>query len=217
MVDDGTSYGRLLTGTFVAEAQRRTATVVSQDQVRASDTDFSGLIAKIAPLRPDAVYFGGTYPTAGPLSAQLATAGLDIPLMSGDGIIDPQYVALGGRANDLATNVGAPAQALPGAAPFLEAYTAAHYRDPDGAYGVTTYDAANVVITAVAAGVRDGAWSADSRSAVVQNVQATNLQGATGPIAFDRYGDTTNRLITVYTVSGSTFAPVEGSTRPYVD
>ena len=64
------------------------------------------------PLSPDAVYYGGEYPVAGPLSKQLAEAGLNIPLMSGDGIIDRQYIALGGRAGDLATNVGAPADQL---------------------------------------------------------------------------------------------------------
>src|SRR6185503_1267395 len=66
------------------------------------NTDFSGVIAKVRPSNPDAVYYGGEYPAAGPLSAQLASAGLNVPLMGGDGIKDPQFVALGGRAGDLA-------------------------------------------------------------------------------------------------------------------
>jgi branched-chain amino acid transport system substrate-binding protein len=38
------------------------------------------------------------------------------------------------------------------------------------------------------------------------------VQGAGGPVAFDQYGDTTNKVLTVYTVQGDDFAPVEGST-----
>ena len=47
------------------------------------------MIAKVRPTNPDAVYYGGEYPAAGPLSAQLAGAGLNVPLMGGDGIVDP--------------------------------------------------------------------------------------------------------------------------------
>ena len=43
-------------------------------------------------------------------------------------------------------------------------------------------------------------------------MQATNLQGAGGPVSFDQYGDTTNKVLTVYTVKGDDFAPIDGST-----
>ena len=170
------------------------------------------MIAKIRPSNPDAVYYGGEYPAAGPLSAQLAGAGLNVPLMGGDGIVDKQFVALGGRAGDLATNVGAPAESLPSAKQFIADYDAAKYAEPFSAYGAFTYDATNVIIAAVAKAVQGGAWSEDTRKTVVQNVQATNAQGALGPISFDQYGDTTNKVLTVYTVQGDDFAPIDGST-----
>ena len=44
---------------------------------------------KIKPLDPEAVYYGGEYPQAGPLSQQMKAAGLNVPLMGGDGIFDP--------------------------------------------------------------------------------------------------------------------------------
>ena len=55
------------------------------------------MIAKIRPSNPDAVYYGGEYPAAGPLSEQLAGAGLNVPLMGGDGIVDAKFMELGGR------------------------------------------------------------------------------------------------------------------------
>ena len=51
-----------------------------------------------------------------------------------------------------------------------------------------------------------------ARKTVVSNVQATNIEGAGGPVAFDEFGDTTNKVLTVYTVKGDNFKPVEGST-----
>ncbi len=133
--------------------------------------------------------------------------------MGGDGIVDSTYVSLGGRVGDLATNVGAPAESLPSAAKFIADYKAANYAEPYGAYGALTYDATNVIIDAVAKAVGTGTYSADtSRKAIVQAVQDTKLDGSGGPIAFDQYGDTTNKVLTVYEVKGDNFAPVEGST-----
>jgi hypothetical protein len=71
-----------LVGNFVAEAER----LVAREKVGEKDTDFSSPIAAIRSSRPDAVYYGGEYPAAGPLARQVAEAGLDIPLMGGDGI-----------------------------------------------------------------------------------------------------------------------------------
>ena len=50
-------------------------TVVAREKVGEKDTDFSGVIGKIRPLNPDAVYYGGEYPAAGPLSKQIKDAG----------------------------------------------------------------------------------------------------------------------------------------------
>ena len=194
------------------EAEKLGATVVAREKVGEKDTDFSGVVAKVRPADPDAVYYGGEFPAAGPLSAQVAGAGLNVPLMGGDGIVDKQFVALGGRAGDLATNVGAPAESLPSAKQFIADYEAANYAEPFGAYGALTYDATNVIIQGLAKAVQGGTWSEDTRQTVVSNVQATNIEGAGGPVSFDEFGDTTNKVLTVYTVKGDNFAPIEGST-----
>jgi len=215
VINDGKTYGAGLAGTFAEEAKKLGANVVAQEQVGEKDTDFSGVIAKIRPSNPDAVYYGGEYPAAGPLSAQLAGAGLNVPVMGGDGMKDPTFVALGGRAGDLATNPGAPTESLPSAKQFVADYQAANYAEPFAAYGAFTYDATNIIVDALAKAVQGGTWSEDTRKTVVSNVQATNLQGATGPIAFDEFGDTTNKVLTVYTVKGNDFVPIEGWTSSF--
>jgi branched-chain amino acid transport system substrate-binding protein len=212
VIDDGKTYGSGLAEQFSQQATKLGANVVAREKVGERDTDFSGVITRIRALNPDAVYYGGEYPVAGPLSAQLAAAGLNIPLMGGDGIVDAQFVALGGKVGDLATNVGAPAASLPSAQQFINDYAAANYAEEFSAYGAFTYDSTNVIIAGVAKALAGGDYSEAKRADIVKAVQDTKLDGAGGPIAFDQYGDTTNKVLTVYTVEGDNFAPVEGST-----
>ena len=210
VIDDGKTYGAGLADQAAAEITKLGAKVVAREKVGEKDTDFSGVIGKIRALNPDAVYYGGEYPVAGPLSKQLKDAGLDIPLMGGDGIVDKQFVALGGREGDLATSVGAPADSLPSAKQFLDDYKAAGFTEEFGAYGVLTYDAANTIIAGLGKTVGDsGTWGDSSRATLITNVQATSFDGASGKVAFDQYGDTTNKVLTVYQVKGTDFAPIE--------
>lgn len=97
VIDDGKTYGVGLTQTFVPKVRQLGAEVVAQERVGEHDTDFSSLITRIRLTNPDAVYYGGEYPVAGPLSKQLADAGLAIPVMGGDGVNDRQFIALGRR------------------------------------------------------------------------------------------------------------------------
>jgi len=213
VIDDNKTYGAGLAEQFAKQAQKLGAQVVAREHVGEKDTDFSGVISKVRALNPDAVYYGGEYPVAGPLSKQLADNGLNIPVMGGDGIVDKQFVALGGKVGDLATNVGAPAELLPSAKQFIDDYAKANYAEKYSAYGALTYDATKVIIEGVANALAGGKTYGDStRADIVKAVQNTKIDGSSGPISFDQYGDTTNKVLTVYTVKGDDFAPIEGST-----
>ena len=82
------TYGEGLADTFTEQAEANGAEIVTRQKIGEKDTDFSGVIAAIKPFAPDALYYGGQYPQGGPLSKQLASAGLNIPVMGGDGIYD---------------------------------------------------------------------------------------------------------------------------------
>jgi branched-chain amino acid transport system substrate-binding protein len=129
--------------------------------------------------------------------------------MGGDGIADPQYIELGGRPGDFATNIGAPVESLSSARAFVDAYAAAGYPEPSSAYGPMTFDATNVIIGALAGVVRNGPFEESSRQRLVEAVQRTNLPGASGMVAFDEFGDTTNKVLTVSTVKDGEFEPLE--------
>ena len=53
--------------------------IVAAETINPDDKDFSAVISKVKAAKPDAVFYGGEYPQAGPLSQQAKAAGLDVP------------------------------------------------------------------------------------------------------------------------------------------
>jgi branched-chain amino acid transport system substrate-binding protein len=127
--------------------------------------------------------------------------------MGADGILDALYVKGGGRAGDLATNLGAPAELLPSATAFVADYAAAKFAESATNYGPPAYDAVQVLAAAIAAAAPGPTGPVD-RAAVIGALQRTKLDGVLGPISFDRFGDTTRKLVTIYAVEGADFTPV---------
>ena len=120
-VHDKKAYGQGLVQAFTGEFTKLGGTVVDAETINPDDSNYQAVISKMKPAAPGAVYYGGEYPQAGPLSQQMKAAGLNVPLMGGDGIFDPKFIVLGGAssAGDLATSVGAPTDQLAAGKTFL--------------------------------------------------------------------------------------------------
>lgn len=213
IITDGKTYGEGLAAEFKKQAEKDGAKIAASAKVGERDTDFSGVIGTIKGSNPDAVYYGGEYPQAGPLSKQMKDAGLNIPVMGGDGIFDQKYIDLGGKEGDLATSVGAPTETLPSAKAFIDAYKAKGFKDDYSAYGAFSYDATNAIIASLGKALGDsGTWGDDKRQDLIKNTQEYSAQGATGEVKFDQYGDSTNKLLTVYKVTAGKWAADETGT-----
>jgi branched-chain amino acid transport system substrate-binding protein len=207
VVSDGQTYGEGIADEFTKQLGTRGGDVVLRMTLPAGSPP-AAAVAAISRSNPQAVFYGGEYPDAGPLSRALA--GLGVPLMGGDGIVDPDYATEGGRDGDLGTSVGPPTETLSGAKAFIEAYRAAGYREGYGQYGAFSFDAANVVLGSVGTVVANrggGEWSAELRPAVDQAVQAYDADGITGPISFDRFGDVGSDAVTMYRLVGGRWIP----------
>ena len=161
------------------------------------------MIDKVKSSDVGAVYFGGDYPQIAPFTQQLSDAGVDVPVMGGDAMYAAQYIELAGTTanGDLATSIGAPAESLDSAKPFVDAYADGGYAEPAEAYGPFAYDAANAVIAALGTSLADADTVTDARKPTVEALADVSFDGATGPVAFDEYGDTTSPVVTVYEVS----------------
>ncbi|WP_246486254.1 branched-chain amino acid ABC transporter substrate-binding protein [Kribbella qitaiheensis] len=210
-IHDKKAYGQGLVGTFTEEFKKLGGQVVSAQTINPDDANFQAVVSAIKPSAPQALYYGGEYPKAGPLSQQMKAAGLNIPLMGGDGIFDPKYIQLGGKTSDgdLATSVGAPVEALDSAKKFVADYNAAGYKEPYAAYGGYSFDAANSIINALKVSLKDAKDVESARKATVDAMASVSFDGVTGKVAFDQYGDTTSKVLTVYKVAAGKWATVE--------
>ena len=207
-IHDKKTYGQGLVDAFSAEFKKGGGTIVAAETINPDESNYQAVVSKVAPSAPQAVYYGGEFPQAGPLSQQMKNAGLNVPLMGGDGIFDPKYIELAGAnaTNDLATSVGAPTDSTPAGKKFLSEYQAAGYADPSAAYGGYSYDAATAIITAMKASLASASDVKSAREATGAAVGKVSFDGVTGKVAFDEFGDTTSKVLTVYKVTGGKWA-----------
>ncbi|WP_374195769.1 branched-chain amino acid ABC transporter substrate-binding protein [Streptomyces sp. ISL-24] len=210
LIDDQKTYGAGLAASFKTNFTKFGGQIVGSDHINPDDRDFNAVVAKIKKTGAEALYYGGEYPAAAPLSQQLKDSGQSIPLMGGDGIYSAEFPKLNKKAEgDLATSVGKPVEQLDSAKTFIKDYEAAGYEDDYEAYGGLTYDATWAIIEAVKLAVEgnDGKVPSDGRKAVLDAMAKVKFDGVTGTISFDEFGDTTNHTMTAYKVKNKAWAP----------
>jgi branched-chain amino acid transport system substrate-binding protein len=219
VVDDKQTYGAGLAKIFADQFKKLGGNVVSTDHVNTGDKDFGSLVTKIKNSGADLLYYGGQYDESALITKQMKDGNVNIPLFGGDGMFASTYIETAGAASegDLATAIGVPADTLPAAKTFIETYKAKGYKGDYGAYGAYAYDATTAIIKAVKAAVdaNNGEVPSDInklRSTVVDEVQKSDFEGISGKVAFDEYGDTTNKQLTVYQVEKGAWKAVETGT-----
>lgn len=219
VVDDKQTYGAGLAKIFAQQFKKLGGTIVGTDHVNTGDKDFGSLVTKIKTSKAALLYYGGQYDESALITKQMKDGGVKIPLFGGDGMFASTYIEAGGTETegDLATAIGVPADTLPAAKTFIETYKSKGYKGDYGAYGAYAYDATTAIIKAVKAAVdaNDGKVPSDMntlRSSVVDEVQKSDFEGISGKVAFDEYGDTTNKQLTVYQVTKGAWKAVKTGT-----
>lgn len=191
ILHDKTTYGQGLAEEFkkVLEASGR-VDIVYDGGVVQGDKDFRGVLTTVASKTPEAYFFGGIYPEAGLIAKQAKEVGLNVPMISGDGTIDPVFVQIAGPAADGAYLTFSPdTTKLPAVQGVLETYRS-KFGEP-GPYSFYAYDAAHVLLTAIQrAGTTEG-------TKVSEALHGLTYNGVTGQIQFDDKGDL---LVTSYVV-----------------
>ena len=201
VIHDKKTYGQGLATEFSNRFKEKGGQVIGTDTVNPGDRDFGAVVTKVIGAKPDFVYYGGEYPEAGPLAAQLKDRGFAGPLMGGDGVYASDFFKGAGDKGDgtLVTSVGQPTARLDSAKQFVTDYEAAGFSESYSAYGALSYDAANILIQGLAKALPNASDVQSARPNIVTAVGETRaFQGATGEHSFDEFGDTSNRAWTVY-------------------
>ena len=211
VIHDKKTYGQGLAQTFSTRFKEKGGTIAGTETVNENDRDFGAVVTQVIGTNADMVYYGGEYPAAGPLAAQLKERGFKGPLMGGDGIYASDFFKGAGDKGEgtLATSIGEPVDELESAQQFVKDYEAAGFKESYSAYGAQSYDAANIIIQGLAKALPNADSVETARPQIVEAISATSgFQGVTGEHTFDEYGDTSNRALTVYKAEGSEWKPV---------
>ena len=198
VVHDRTEYGRGLVETFRRELARRAARpVVAEESLAQGDRDFTTQVARLREARPDAVYFGGIFREAGHLVRQCRQAGVQAAFVSGDAVLDPEFVSLAGEeaaAGAYLTFAPDP-RLVDSARPLIQQYESRY--GSLGPHVLSTYDAVGVLLRAIQA-AKPGDSSRDELGKVVGAIRARPYQGALGMLRWDKNGDLTPAPYAVY-------------------
>lgn len=201
VIHDKTAYGQGLAEYFT-KALGASAEIVYSGGIVQRDPDYKAVLTAIRERKADLYFFGGVYPEAGRLVRQAGEIGFNAPMITGDGVYDPTFIKIAGKAAEgTLVTFGREPAGLTTARSFIEKYRK-QFGDP-GPYSIYAYDAANIILTAIA---KTGTVDGEQLAAYISR---TTFSGAFGDISFDKNGDVSKAPYVVWQVKDGVFAEVK--------
>ncbi|MCM2252292.1 MAG: branched-chain amino acid ABC transporter substrate-binding protein [Ramlibacter sp.] len=197
IIDDRTAYGQGVAEVFKKTAMSKGMKVVDEQFTTDKATDFMAILTALKGKNPDAVFYGGMSPQAGPMLRQMEQLGLTKQkYFGGDGICDQEIIKLSGGAKTLENVIcaegGASLAKMPGGDAWKKRYDA-KFPGQFQVYSPYVYDAAFVLVDAMK---RANSWDPKVYTA---HIGKANFKGITTTVQFEPNGELKNPAITLYT------------------
>ncbi len=194
IIDDRTAYGQGLADEFEKSAKAAGAEIVSREFTSDHSTDFMAILTSIKGKNPQLVFYGGMDAQGGPMAKQMKQLGLNVQLLSGDGLQTAEFLKLAGADAQgvIASSPGLPLLSMPGGQAFKDKFNARYGEIQN--YAPYAYDAMQVLVAAMRR-----ANSADPHK-YLPEIAKTDYQGVTGHVRFDAKGDVAGGSVTLYQV-----------------
>ena len=196
IIDDRTAYGQGVAEVFKRTALAKGMTVVDEQFTTDKATDFMAILTAVKAKNPDAIFFGGMDPQAGPMLRQMEQLGMsNVKYFGGDGICTAEIAKLAAGAKTIGNVVcaegGASLAKMPGGDAWMKRYEA-KYPKQFQVYSPYTYDATFVLVDAM-----KRANSTDPK-VYTPELMKTSFKGVTTTISFEPNGELKNPAITLY-------------------
>ena len=198
ILDDSGAYGVGLANAFEAQAKKNGIEILGHDQLNPKEADYTTALTKIKALNPDALYYGGVAQAGVKLAKQAAETIPNMIKGGGDGVSGGSFLKGGGFPaieGWYATNAGPHLTESQVAANFVKTFQEKYHTTPDD-YSITAYDAAKVILAAIADVVKSGKEL--NRSNVRDAIQNSRVETLQGTVAFDQNGDILDRTVSVF-------------------
>lgn len=206
VIDDRTAYGQGVAEVFKRTAQQKGMQIIDEQFTTDKATDFMAILTAIKGKNPDAIFYGGMDPQAGPMLRQMEQLGMgNVKYFGGDGICTSEIAKLAAGAKTLNNVVcaegGASLAKMPGGTAWKAKYDA-KYPNQFQVYSPYTYDATFVLVDAM-----KRANSVDPK-VYTSKLAETNFRGITSTIAFEPNGELKNPAITLYVYKDGKKSPL---------
>jgi branched-chain amino acid transport system substrate-binding protein len=208
VLDDSGAYGVGIADTFQAQAAKRGIQVMGRDRVDPLVSDYQPVLTKIKNLDPQALYCGSSALAGVKLVKQSYDIMPDMIKAGGDGMHQASILAGAGfpAAQGWYSTIAAPHMLDDAKLSGWLANFQKRWNSLPSDYSITAYDAALVVLTAIASVAKSG--GPVDRAAVRDAIQAVKVDTLQGPISFDANGDLTDHVVSVFQVQRDTMHPV---------
>jgi len=177
-------FGKSLAAGFKEAASQFGIEIMAEYEYSIKDRQFGPIVSKVKADAPEAIYASGYFFTAGPLVSQLRAAGVDVPIIGQEGYDSQKFIEIAGAASEgviITTSLDRDS-------------TVAETKD----FIAQFEKRAGFKVDMVAASAHTAAWvaitalrkaDAADKKAVRDAIAATELQAATGLIAFNKLGE----------------------------
>ncbi|MBW1886912.1 MAG: branched-chain amino acid ABC transporter substrate-binding protein [Deltaproteobacteria bacterium] len=198
VLHDKSDYGQSLAEDFAENMRQKGGNILAMEGITRGDKDFTPVLTKIKPHKPQLIYFGGMAAEGVLIVRQMKRAGLrKVHFMSDDGCYtEKDFIQAGGKA----TNGCYVTYAKEPDPVWVKRFEAKY--GPKQTFSPQAYDAAKILMMAVekiAKKKADGSLVI-GKKILRDAVADTDYEGITGKIKFDPYGDRTGSVVVIYKV-----------------
>ena len=185
VIHDKTTYGKGLADAALANMHKFGVKEVLYQGVNAGEKDYSAIVSKIKQSGADYLMWGGLHIEGGLLVRQMRDQGMKTIMISGDGITDSEFAAIGGPGVEgTLMTFGPEPRKNPNAKDAVEAFKAKGF-DPQG-YTLYSYAAVQIIKQAA-----EKANSLDPKKVAAVMHSGMPFHTVIGDISYDKKGDRT--------------------------
>src|SRR3989339_118741 len=195
VIDDRTAFGQGVAEEFTKEANKLGLNVVAKEFTTDKATDFTAILTSLKAKKPEAIFFGGYAPQAGPMARQMQQLAVKAKLLGGDTLCSPEMGKLGGDAvNDVVfcAQGGSMLDKTAAGPAFKAKFKKRFGLDPD-VYAAPFYDQTMFI------GESIQKTNSIDPNKVGAEIYKASYKGIAGTYAYDDKGNMKQAPITVYT------------------
>ncbi|MCF2530436.1 branched-chain amino acid ABC transporter substrate-binding protein [Yinghuangia soli] len=196
LIDDKSEYGIGLAAVAKADLEKAGITVKTES-IPQGTPDYTAAATTVKNSGADGMIYAGYYQDGAPFAKKLKEAGVSIPMISGDGTNDPEFIKLAGAAADnwYLTCPCADANVEEATKKFAADYKA-KFNEPAGTYSAESFDLANMIIEQM----KTFGAEKITREALLNKLKAAEYKGLTKSFKFDQNGEYVGGAIFLYQV-----------------